>query len=81
LTIKTKSKDIVMTRIVVHVLGALRAAEENPFKSGKPFNRMTVKKRHDKKSRRMVMTFGQGKKTSIFQNQRLRTGCVGITCD
>jgi len=81
LTIKTKSKDVIMIRILVHVLGAFRATEENPFKSGKPFNRMTVQKRRDKKSRRMVITFGQEKKTSIFQNQRLRTGCLGITCD
>lgn len=70
-----------MTRIVVHVLGAFRATEENPFKSGKPLNRIAVQKRHDKKSRRTVMTFGQEKKTSIFQNQRLRTGCLGITRD
>jgi len=56
-----------MTRIVVHVLGAFKATEENHFKSGKPFNRMTVKKRHDKKSRRMVMTFGQEKKNQFFR--------------
>jgi len=70
-----------MMRILVQVLEAFRATEENLFKSRKPFNRMTVQKRYDKKSRRMIMTFGQEKKTSIFQNQRLRTGCLGITCD